>query len=222
VIDKLCDIAANEALKMKLYSYVVARDYGFAPNPFHGICTLATCKPRIRSVASVGDWVVGTGSKIRGREGYIVFAMRITKSMDFNNYWRDSRFAHKKPNIAGSLKQAYGDNIYHRDKKSNVWIQENSHHSHKDGRPNCHNIIRDTQVDRVLASEDFIYWGKNAQKIPNRFRNYMGCDVCARRGHKCNFPEELVRNFIKWIRSLGDSGYIGEPLDWDHNSPVSL
>lgn len=37
----------------------VARDYGFAPNPFFGVCTLATCKPRIRSVAQIGDWVVG-------------------------------------------------------------------------------------------------------------------------------------------------------------------
>ena len=32
---------------MKLYSYIVARDFGFAPNPFYGFCTLATCKPKI-------------------------------------------------------------------------------------------------------------------------------------------------------------------------------
>lgn len=44
---------------LKLYSYVVARDFGFAPNPFHGYCTLATCKPDIRATASVGDWVIG-------------------------------------------------------------------------------------------------------------------------------------------------------------------
>jgi hypothetical protein len=40
----------------------VARDYGFAPNPFFGVCTLATCKPKIRKAAAIGDWVVGTGS----------------------------------------------------------------------------------------------------------------------------------------------------------------
>lgn len=33
---------------MTLYSYVVAHDFGFAPNPFDGLCTLATCKPDIR------------------------------------------------------------------------------------------------------------------------------------------------------------------------------
>lgn len=40
---------------MKLFSYVVAREYGFAPNPFFGWCTLATCKPKIRVTAEVGD-----------------------------------------------------------------------------------------------------------------------------------------------------------------------
>ncbi|MFH1865797.1 MAG: hypothetical protein ABIK85_07930, partial [Candidatus Eisenbacteria bacterium] len=39
---------------MRLFSYIVARDYGFAPNPFCGVCTLATCKPKIRESASVG------------------------------------------------------------------------------------------------------------------------------------------------------------------------
>ncbi len=65
------------ANSMRLHSYVVARDYGFAPNPFFGVCTLATCKPKIRSVAEVGDWVVGTGSKRRGRDKHIVYAMRV-------------------------------------------------------------------------------------------------------------------------------------------------
>ena len=45
-----------------LFSYVVRYDSGFAPNPFHGFCTLATCKPGIRAHANVGDWVVGTAS----------------------------------------------------------------------------------------------------------------------------------------------------------------
>ena len=30
---------------MTLYSYIVKHDNGFAPNPFHGFCTLACCKP---------------------------------------------------------------------------------------------------------------------------------------------------------------------------------
>lgn len=33
---------------MIAYEYVMTNDSGFAPNPFHGACTLACCKPKIR------------------------------------------------------------------------------------------------------------------------------------------------------------------------------
>ena len=98
---------------MKLYSYVVARDFGFAPNPFYQFCTLGTCKPKIRRRAEIGDWIVGTGSKTRNREAYIVFVMKVTEVMSFNCYWSDSRFEEKKSNLRGSKKQAFGDNIYY-------------------------------------------------------------------------------------------------------------
>lgn len=84
---------------MRLHSYVVARDYGFAPNPFFTICTLATCKPKIRSTAAVGDWVIGTGSRQRNRQNHVVYAMRVTEAMTFEQYWNDSRFQRKKPTL---------------------------------------------------------------------------------------------------------------------------
>ena len=58
----------------RLYSYVVVSDHGFAPNPFHGYCTLANCKPRIRWRAQPGDWIVGTGSRARGGPPVPLFA----------------------------------------------------------------------------------------------------------------------------------------------------
>ena len=48
---------------MRLYVYVVTHDNGFAPNPFHGFCTLATCKAPVRERAEIGDWVLGVGSR---------------------------------------------------------------------------------------------------------------------------------------------------------------
>src|SRR6266566_8725817 len=156
---------------MKLFSYVVARDYGFAPNPFYGWCTLATCKPRIRAAAGVGDWVIGTGAKGRYRlPGHLVFAMRVDETLGYDAYWNDPRFVAKKPVLNGSLKQVYGDNIYHRQR--GVWKQENSHHSYDKGRPNRHNVDRDTNVDRVLLSTRFVYFGGSAPEIPKRFRPY--------------------------------------------------
>ena len=199
---------------MRLYSYVVARDYGFAPNPFFGICTLATCKPLIRSHAQLGDWIVGTGSKRHKLGGHLVYGMKVTETLNYDEYWNDPRFKSKRPNLRGSLKQAYGDNIYHRNPKTGRWLQENSHHSLPNGRPNRLNIAHDTQADRVLISTEFVYWGADGPLIPTDFRRYKGFDVCAHRGHKCNFPGELVHSFTIWIQSLGASGYVGRPRNF--------
>lgn len=198
---------------MRLFSYVVARDYGFAPNPFFGVCTIATCKPIIRRVASAGDWIIGTGSSERNRRGFLVYAMRITETMTFNEYWVDERFRRKRPNLRGSKKQAFGDNIYFKDDPGH-WHQQDSHHSYKGGAPNPHNIQNDTQTDRILLSTDYAYWGGSGSKIPPKFRDYDGFDICAMRNHKSQFPEGLINQFVAWFRSLDVNGYQGAPLDW--------
>jgi hypothetical protein len=199
---------------VRVYSYVVARDFGFAPNPFYGFCTLATCKPTIRRTAQVGDWVIGTGSKGKGRNGRLVFAMRVSDDMTFNEYWADPRFAPKRPSLSGSLKQAFGDNIYHRT-PGGEWSQENSHHSMHDGTANPVNVDHDTCTDRVLISDHFAYWGGQGPEIPGEFRNWNGLDVSlGGRGHRCRFPDEFVSRFAHWLDEVGMTGYVGEPEDW--------
>jgi hypothetical protein len=199
---------------MDLYSYVVARDYGFAPNPFFQVCSLATCKPKIRANAQIGDWVIGTGTASRQRSGRLVFAMRVSDAMTFNQYWNDPRFQEKKPNLRGSKKHAFGDNIYNRP-PGKPWQQINSHHSLADGSINLANTRNDTQANRVLVATEFVYWGGSGPRIPAEFRNYRGIDICAKRGHKRNFPDELVTSFIGWIKSSGQHGFVARPLDWD-------
>jgi len=201
---------------VKLYSYVVARDYGFAPNPFFGVCTLATCKPNIRKYAQVGDWVVGTGSRRYAVDGKLVYAMKVGEILTYDQYWNDRRFHQKRPNLRGSLKQAYGDNIYHQDPKNGNWVQADSHHSNSDGSSNRENIQHDTHSHKVLVSTDFAYWGGNGPVIPARFRRYRKFDVCCQHpGHKCNFPDDLVESFIEWVWSIGGCGCIGPPKEFD-------
>jgi hypothetical protein len=201
---------------VRLHSYVVARDYGFAPNPFYGICTLATCKPRLRSVAQVGDWVVGTGSKTNGREKHVVYAMRVTSAMTFEAYWANPRFQTKKPNLRGSKKQAFGDNIYSRSQDTGLWCQANSHHSLTDGSPNPSNVVADTGTNRILLSDDFVYWGGSGPQLPAHFLRYgpARATLCVIRNHKNKFPPELVTEFIAWVRSFNEKGFAGEPADW--------
>ncbi len=161
----------------------------------------------------VEDWIIGTGSSQRNRQGFLVFAMYVTGTMIFNEYWENERFHRKKPNLRGSKKQAFGDNIYYRD-DAGQWYQQDSHHSCSGGAPNPHNIRNDTQTDRILLSTDYAYWGGSGPEIPPQFRDYDGFDVCAMRNHKCNFPQGLVDDFVAWLHALHANGYLGAPLDW--------
>ena len=197
---------------MRLHSYVVKIDDGFAPNPFYGFCTLATCKPLIRRHAKVGDWILGTGSKQKGREGTLVYAMRVTDIMTYDSYWADPRFEEKKPNLYRSIRKSRGDNVYHRDKQNGEWMQEDSCHSSVEGTPDQNHISRDTKSTNVLISDDFVYRGGGpALSIPE----FKGKNVCHEGiGHTNNFDKVTVEAFIEWVRSLDEWGYCNDPLEW--------
>lgn len=162
-----------------LYSYAITRDFGFAPNPFHGLCTLATCKPGIRKGAKVGDWIMGIGgSTLSTAKRKCILLMKVSEKTCFQDYWTDERFSLKKPIRNGSRVQMLGDNIYHKD-GGGVWVQEDSHHSNPDGTPNLVNLNRDTgSSDQVLISNYFLYFGSQAQTVDLnsigyvRIRNY--------------------------------------------------
>jgi hypothetical protein len=150
------------------------------------------------------------------RAHHVGYAMRVTESKTFEQYWSDPRFQQKKPNLRGSKKQAFGDNIYSRDRDGRHWRQANSHHSLADGSPNPRNVAADTGINRVLLSNDFVYWGGKGPKIPKRFLSYGPYheSVCAGRGHKNRFSPQLVEEVIAWIRSFHEIGFCGEPHDW--------
>ena len=148
-----------------LYIYVVDRDLGFAPNPFHGYCTLATCKPGIRKGARVGDWIMGVGGSRLKATGRCIFLMKATEIITFDEYWENNRFSLKKPVRNGSPVMMVGDNIYHRESKNSPWIQEDSHHSNQDGSMNLDNFQRDTKSYKVLISKLFYYFGSEAPTV---------------------------------------------------------
>ncbi len=190
---------------MKLYSYVVASDTGFAPNPFWGYLTLATCKPSIRKRAEKGGWVIGTGSTKNVGHGRLIYAMRITEPpLRFQEYNEDRRFQKKKPKKHTDLRYTRGDNIYYRDQKG-VWKQRPSRHNEK-------HMERDLGGKRVLISRCYWYFGRNAPKIPKRFRDL----VFTGRNYKCNFSEKLGLNFVAWLEKNYRKGIHGDPCqDWN-------
>ena len=125
---------------MRLFSYIVTYDTGFAPNPFFGYCTLACCKPKIRQAAQPQDWVVGLSPKSLGNK--LVYAMKVEEKLTFQNYWSDPRFDRKKPDCtAGKVVHKCGDNIY-QPLPHGHFRQLRSMHSHGNSE-DCGNKNRD-------------------------------------------------------------------------------
>lgn len=203
----------------RLYIYAITRDYGFAPNPFFGLCTLATCKPRIRKQARVGDWILGVGGAgLRKHAKKAIFLMRVSEKITFQNYWEDSRFANKKPLRNGSRVRMVGDNIYHKDKDGN-WLQEDSHHSNEDGTTNQYNLTRDTgKTSFVLVSDCFIYFGSESKEVDldrldyRRIRDFRKLEL-----NKHPLAFQYLRNFVDANGRLKNM-ILGDPCDFANSS----
>lgn len=193
---------------------MVARDYGFAPNPFFGYCTLATCKPGIRASGRIGDWIAGLSAAGDRPSPGLVYVMQIAEVLAYDAYWRDTRFANKRPDLRGSTKRAFGDNIYHRPAANAAWRQADSHHSLEDGSPNPRNVNNDTKSQNVLVATRYAYWGRSSPDVPTHFRDFEGHDLVVGRGHKNSFPPVFVEAFGVWFESLNVQGCLGAPFRW--------
>jgi hypothetical protein len=201
----------------KVYIYVVDRDFGFAPNPFHGYCSLSTCKPKIRSKAKVGDWVIGMGGGRLGATGRCVYAMRISATLTFDEYWSNAAYLDKKPVRNGSSKMMVGDNIYHYDSKTRNWKQADSHHSNADGSVNRHNLNVDTQTDKVHISRHFYYFGIEAPIVPRQLVNAIGYKNG--RSHRVFLMKDCV-SLIDWIETSHHKSLntvTADPFDFDRS-----
>lgn len=199
----------------RVYIYVVDRDLGFAPNPFHGLCSLATCKPDIRSTAKVNDWIFGLGGSRLKATGRCIFAMKVTKKITFNEYWTDPEYEDKKPIRNGSKKMMVGDNIYFFDDKKSTWHQAHSHHSKKDGSVNEHNLKRDTKTNCVLLSDHYYYFGSSAPEIPPQLLTNIGYKNQV--GHRV-FDYNVANELVDWVESKHNNILnlvIADPFDFD-------
>lgn len=201
---------------MANYSYKIIRDYGFAPNPFFGFCTLACCKPHIRKKAEINDWIIGTGAVSNNLLNRLIFIMKVSEKLSFDEYWADKRFSKKKPMLNGSLIQLHGDNIYY--KENNSWCQSDSHHSLPGGKPSEANLKQDTSGQFVLISNQFIYLGDNHIEVPDNYK-----PLCSTlRDYFLIEDEVLALEFIESIKTKYSYGVHGDPINWSEYSQYSL
>jgi hypothetical protein len=208
----------------RLYTYIVAHDGGNAPNPFHGTCTLAICKPKIRSTAKVGDIIVGLDhGKYSNR---IVYCMKVSHIFSWADYIKEcntkgSVLNKKIPK--GKLDQ--GDCIW----KTSGPTYENSLPSWSKHKGE---VCFNTDVlsgKNVLASSEYWYFGKENEQYKIILRGDLQ-KIIPGRGHKSYFNDPYKNNFIKYfndeLKRMGidspavNTRIFGEPAFGPENSDI--
>lgn len=200
--------------KPRLYTYIVRTDDGAAPNPFSGMCSLTICKPKIRSSAKPGDWVVGVGSKNAPSgdlSGHVVYAMKVQEVVPLNEYDARARkeWPSRIPDMQSlDLSARLGDCIYDYSRGRKP-IQ----------RPGVHgplNVKIDLGGKNSLISKDFYYFGSRAIRLPG---NLLG--ICpTTQGHRSIKNDSYRAAFEEWIRGLNIKvgqlyGWPDAVLDWE-------
>jgi hypothetical protein len=196
-----------EIMMSRLFTYTIPFDDGAAPNPFNGMCSLAICKPGIRRVAKVGDWVAGLGSKNTPSgdlSGKLVYAMRVEKVVTLKEYddLATSMWPHRVPIIGrGAAQEALGDCIY--DYSSGATTPRQRKGIHDEG-----NFQTDLSGLNVLISTNFYYFGSSAEPLPDSLR-----PICHQtQGHKSTCNARYFDEFVNWIGSLAYArGQYGQP-----------
>ena len=184
----------------RLFSYVITHDTGFAPNPFGGVLTLATCKPKIRVTAQVGDWLLGTGSAKAVGKDRVVYAAQISEVVTLAQYGGDLRLACKRPSVGKQSWNRLGDCIYFQ-QPGWTWVQRrNLFHNEKD-------IARDLGGLNALVCEQFWYFGGTAPLLPDQFLS----GVKRGPGHRCDAMQPFIDGLARWLGSF-EPGVRGEPF----------
>lgn len=167
-----------------LYCYKMTWDTEFAPNPYGGILTLATCKPTIRRCAKVGDWISGwAANTVHDKDGLIytnqgsrklIYLAKISKIIPMDEYW--NTFPKKRPMVAddtiirkekGCSRRAAtvkeysdsGDNIYESRVSNPDYRNENHWIQHENRNHGSEDILHDLSGRNVLVCHDFYYFG---------------------------------------------------------------
>jgi len=204
---------------MKLYSYIVRYDKGFAPNPFWGFCTLACCKPGIRKAVGKNYqpdedyWIVGLSPKAKSNK--VIYAMKVSEVLGFDEYFNNKKYEVKKPDFE-KKEPIYrtGDNIYQPLGNGN-YKQLRSLHSknfNSEGwEEDSTKMTGDTNCEYVLISNHFYYFGSKAEELPDDLK-----ELIVGRNYRCNFRDGTKLRFLNYIRE-----YIPKKYRKGVNAPPS-
>ena len=184
-----------------LRSYKMTSDRGFAPNPYEGFLTLATCKPGIRKCHEIGHWLAGFTSKSLNcdeiRNEKLVYLAKIDDKFPMEEYYE--KYPQKRDCLSA-------DNIYVM--QDGIWKLKN------DSIHNKNQQNKDLSGKNVLVARHYYYFGRNAldiQEVREKIKIPLGQSA-----YGCLTTGELAADFINWVKKEAEKmrpqdGMLGEP-----------
>ena len=184
---------------LKMWSYRIVHDLQFAPNPFKGVLTLATCKPVIRKShwSQPGVWIAGfaansvtTGIKPKRGEERLIYLAKISRQLPLSKYW-DKYPLKRAINCSEEFEEYSGDNIYSVDENGNFILQNENHHD----KGNYNQDV--VKGKNVLICDEFYYFAPNSRLlIPSRFDEL----IHKTQGQKLMTNSSLINEFISFVK----------------------
>lgn len=205
-----------------LFIYRMTHDTGNSPNPSWGFCTVTCCATHYRQVAKVGDWLMGiSGSNLFGDKYYnnifehrIIYLMKVSRIMRWQQYCSSELYKINKnwraKDSKGHIYEVYGDFTDSKNNNNNCCF--------------CEDELDENNVtsDNVLISDYFYYFGRNAQIIPEKYKNLLpldgNCRLTTSSTERTHFGiknvdnQELARDFLRYILRTYSPGVHGIPF----------
>jgi hypothetical protein len=172
---------------VRIYRYVLTSDDGVAPCVDDDLLTLATCKPVIRRVARVGDWVVGFRGKAPA--GVVIWAGRIACKFSVGDYEARHR--------------GRADAVYRLQPDGSYLKLRPDYHARRE------DVLKDLSGPAlVFDPASTWYFGSDAQLSPDTLMHL----AASGQGHRVNFrrpgDEDVL---LGWLNELGPPGIHGLP-----------
>lgn len=200
---------------MRLFTYKMTHDTGFAPNPFGNFLTIATCKPAMRRSKRVGDWIAGfTSKELSGHQvgdERLVFLMQVDEKIALADYFRDRRFQSRIPRN-GPVANVHrcGDNIY-RPLVRHAWDAQEF-----EQLPNVHHgpdkKDHDLNGRYTLIARRFAYFGAEALRVPRDVRPAVPPRQSGSGKLATDLPK--AKRFIDYVFSVASAPVMAPPHRW--------
>lgn len=173
---------------IRIFRYILQVDTGMAPCIDNCIVSLATCKPKIRSSARAGDWVMGFRPSPAPR-GLLVWAARVAYYMEVGHYERCFR--------------GRSDAIYRAKSRGGFQRLRPDYH------PGEEEFRKDTSSPVLLFDEAATwYFGAEPHLLPDHLMHLRA----AGRGHRVNgVNDEDASALESWLNGVTPAGVHGLP-----------